>query len=112
MPSGPVLRPSLPCFCSSHCSLRGGRAKPHTIGIGAGKRVPYSIASDPANAGANEKTLHVRPLVVDDKVKEWTTGESTTLLTAASSCAARCASTMRCRVIKRSTGFGNAVHGS
>lgn len=53
----------------------GGRAKPHTMGIGAGKRVPYSIASDPANAGADEKTLHVRPLVVDDKVKEWTTGE-------------------------------------
>ncbi len=53
----------------------GGRAKPHTVGIGAGKRVPYSIASDPANAGADEKTLHVRPLIVDDKVKEWTTGE-------------------------------------
>ena len=53
----------------------GGRAKPHTVGIGAGKHVPYGIASDPANAGADEKTLHVRPLIVDDKVKEWTTGE-------------------------------------
>jgi hypothetical protein len=53
----------------------GSRAKPHTVGIGAGKRVPYSISSDPANAAPGEKTLHVRPLVVDDKVKEWTTGE-------------------------------------
>ena len=52
-----------------------GRAKPHTVGIGTGKRVAYSIASDPANAGPDEKTLRVRPLIVDDKVKEWTTGE-------------------------------------
>lgn len=53
----------------------GARAKPHTVGIGAGKRVPYSITSDPAGASLDEKTLHVRPLIVDDKVKEWTTGE-------------------------------------
>jgi hypothetical protein len=52
-----------------------GRAKPHTVGIGAGKSVPYSIISDPAGASPEEKTLHVRPLIVDDKVKEWTTGE-------------------------------------
>jgi hypothetical protein len=53
----------------------GARAKPHTVGIGAGKRVPYSLTSDPAGAAPEEKTLHVRPLIVDDKVKEWTTGE-------------------------------------
>ena len=52
-----------------------GRAKPHTVGIGAGKRVPYSIVSDPSGAAPDEKTLHVRPLIVDDKVKDWTTGE-------------------------------------
>jgi hypothetical protein len=54
----------------------GPRAKPHTIGIGTGKRVPYSITADPAGASPDEKTLHVRPLIVDDKVKEWTTGEA------------------------------------
>jgi hypothetical protein len=54
----------------------GARAKPHTVGIGAGKRVPYSLTSDPAGAAPEEKTLHVRPLIVDDKVKEWTTGEA------------------------------------
>jgi hypothetical protein len=57
-------------------SLHGGaRAKPHTVGIGAGKHVPYGLTSDPAGAAPEEKTLHVRPLIVDDKVKEWTTGE-------------------------------------
>jgi hypothetical protein len=54
----------------------GGRAKPHTVGIGTGKRVPYSITSDPSGAAPDEKTLHVRPLIVDDKVKDWTTGEA------------------------------------
>lgn len=53
----------------------GSRTKPHTVGIGVGKRVPYSIASDPANAAPDEKTLRVRPLIVDDKLKEWTTGD-------------------------------------
>lgn len=57
-------------------SLAGGRAKPHTVGLGVGKHVPYSIRSDPAGAAPEEKTLHVRPLIVDDKVKEWTTGEA------------------------------------
>ena len=55
--------------------VAGGRAKPHTVGLGVGKRVAYSITSDPAGAGPAEKTLHVRPLVVDDKIKDWTTGE-------------------------------------
>lgn len=59
----------LPLFAS-------GRAKPHTVGLGAGKRVPYSMVSDPSGASADEKTLHVRPLIVDDKVKDWTTGEA------------------------------------
>jgi hypothetical protein len=51
-------------------------AKPHTVFLGTGKNVPYSSAGDPAGAQAGEKQLRVRPLLVDDKVKEWTTGES------------------------------------
>jgi hypothetical protein len=50
-------------------------AKPHTVFLGAGKSVPYSAVGDPAGAQAGEKQLHVRPLLVDDKVKEWTTGD-------------------------------------
>jgi hypothetical protein len=51
-------------------------AKVHTVGLGSGKRVPYSAATDPSGALGTEKDLHVRPLIVDDKVKDWTTGES------------------------------------
>jgi hypothetical protein len=51
-------------------------AKPHTIALGAAKKVPYSVAGDPAGASADEKELRVRPLVIDAKIKEWTTGES------------------------------------
>ncbi len=51
-------------------------AKPHLVALGAVKKVPYSIAGDPAGAAADEKELRVRPLVVDGKIKEWTTGDA------------------------------------
>jgi hypothetical protein len=50
--------------------------KAHTVFVGSGKNVPYSATGDPAGALPGEKQLRVRPLLVDDKVKEWTTGES------------------------------------
>ena len=40
------------------------------------RREPYSIESDPAGARKDETELRVRPLTVDGKVKEWTTGEA------------------------------------
>ncbi len=52
------------------------RKKPHVVGLGAVKRVPYSKKGDPAGADADERALKIRPLVVDDQVKEWTTGEA------------------------------------
>jgi len=51
-------------------------AKPHAVALGAVRKVPYSIAGDPAGAGPDETELRIRPLVVDGKVKEWTTGDS------------------------------------
>jgi hypothetical protein len=51
-------------------------AKVHTVFLGTGKIVPYSAIGDPAGALPTEKQLRVRPLLVDDKVREWTTGES------------------------------------
>ncbi len=51
-------------------------SKPHVVGLGAVKRVPYSVQGDPAGAAADEKELRVRPLIVDGKLKEWTTCES------------------------------------
>ena len=57
----------VPCFAAT---------KVHVVFLGAGKMVSYSAKGDPAGALPAEKQLRVRPLLVDDKVKEWTTGES------------------------------------
>ncbi|HWZ12413.1 MAG TPA: hypothetical protein VNX22_04670 [Acidobacteriaceae bacterium] len=52
--------------------------KVHTVGLGTGKKVP-ALPSTTAEAAAAENdtlTLRVRPLLVDGRVKEWTTGDS------------------------------------
>lgn len=51
------------------------KIKYHAVGLGAVRVVPYSIAGDPSGAAPGETKLRVRPLVVDGKVKDWTTGE-------------------------------------
>lgn len=48
--------------------------KTHTVVLGAGKKVAYSRAGDPAGARPGEETLTIRALLVDGLVKEWTTG--------------------------------------
>ena len=50
--------------------------KTHTVVLGAAKRVAYSKVGDPAGAAPGETDLKIRPLVVDDAVKEWTTGDA------------------------------------
>ena len=50
--------------------------KPRIVVLGAVKQAPYSKIGDPAAAGPEEKTLRTRPLLVDGRVSEWTTGES------------------------------------
>ena len=55
--------------------------KIHTVGLGVAKKVP-ALPSTTAEAAAaaddsrDTLTLRVRPLMVDGRVKEWTTGES------------------------------------
>lgn len=56
--------------------IKAAEKKQHVVALGAGKRVPYSKAGDPAGAAAAEDSLKIRPLVVDGVVKEWTTGEA------------------------------------
>jgi len=51
------------------------KSKPHAVALGAVHREPYSAQGDPAGAQKDETALNVRPLVVDGKVKEWTTGD-------------------------------------
>lgn len=53
-----------------------GAAKSHVVALGAVRHEPYSTQGDPAGAKPGETDLKVRPLVVDGKVKEWTTGEA------------------------------------
>ena len=63
------------CLGLSPACLAAAKPKVHTVGLGAAKRVPYSAQGDPAGAVAGETELRVRPLIVDSKIKEWTTGE-------------------------------------
>ena len=58
------------------CSGLAAAAKPHIVSLGSPRKVPYSIEGDPAGARADEKELRIRPLFVDGKIKEWTTGEA------------------------------------
>jgi hypothetical protein len=50
--------------------------KVHIVGLGAARKVPYSRAGDPAGAAEGEDFLHIRALMVDGLLKEWTTGEA------------------------------------
>ena len=52
------------------------KPKVHTVSLGSAKRVPYSSITDPSGALPSEKELRVRPLVIDEKIKDWTTGDS------------------------------------
>lgn len=84
---GKPLRPSLIYMGQIHAVLWGlvlgastpgllfAAAKPHVVALGAVRKVPYSIAGDPAGSAPGENELRVRPLVIDAKIKEWTTGE-------------------------------------
>ncbi len=81
-PCHPVLRTALlaALLLLSSIHLFAVR-KPHTVGLGAVKRVPHSTIGDPADASARgaaatENDLKIRPIVVDGQLKEWTTGEA------------------------------------
>lgn len=66
----------LPCASLPAAS----KPKVHTVGLGAAKRVPYTPAFATADSKDEDSTtLKVRPLIVDDKLKEWTVGEVHTI---------------------------------
>lgn len=65
---GTVALPSL--------SRAEAKAKVHTVVFGAVRKVPYSPAGDPAGNNGEETGLKIRPLLVDGKAKEWTTGDA------------------------------------
>jgi len=49
--------------------------KPHSVVLGAQRKVAYSRAGDPAGALQGETELKIRALMVDGLLKEWTTGD-------------------------------------
>lgn len=53
-------------------------AKVHTVNLGAVRKVPYTPPQAASSAGkpADALTLKVRPLIVDGRQKEWTTGDA------------------------------------
>jgi hypothetical protein len=53
-------------------------AKVHTVALGAVRKVPYTLPGGPAPDGkpADPVMLKVRPLIVDGRQKEWTTGDA------------------------------------
>jgi hypothetical protein len=50
--------------------------KPHIVALGSPRTVPYSRSGDPAGAAPGETSLKTRPLLVDGRVSEWTTGDA------------------------------------
>jgi len=57
-------------------SLLAAAPKVHTVTLGPFRRVPYTQPDATPDTKADEtSTLKVRPLFVDDRQKEWTTGE-------------------------------------
>ena len=62
-------------LCSTN--LTAATPKVHTVNLGPTRRVPYTPPDATPDTRSDESsTLRVRPLLVDDRQKEWTTGES------------------------------------
>ncbi len=72
--------------CAALCALASSADSPaiaaatkpkvHTVTFGAIRKVPYSVSGDPSSNNGEETELRIRPLLVDGKPKEWTTGEA------------------------------------
>ncbi len=71
-----MLRSIITLAIALSATLSHAAAKSHAVNLGGIRKVPYSINGDPAGARKDEADLRVRPLVVDGKVKEWTTGDA------------------------------------
>jgi hypothetical protein len=64
---------ALSCFESAFAA----GPKVHTVTLGAIRKVPYMPSDATPDTKADESsTLKIRPLFVDDRQKEWTTGDS------------------------------------
>jgi hypothetical protein len=65
----------LSIFLAANALAFGVVPRSHSVSLGGVRIVPYSIQGDPAGARSDETKLRVRPLIIDGRVKEWTTGD-------------------------------------
>ncbi len=63
-------------FSLATLSLAVAERKTRAVTLGVVHVVPYSKEGDPAGSNGDEKTLKTRPLMVDGRVTEWTTGDA------------------------------------
>jgi hypothetical protein len=72
----PLLMGLLVLSLASTTPLQAAAAKVHTVNLGSSRRVPYTQPDATPDTKSDEtSTLKIRPLFVDDRQKEWTTGE-------------------------------------
>jgi hypothetical protein len=64
-------------FCALLFPATVFAAKMHVVSLGAVRKVPYTPPeATPENRSEEATTLRIRPLLVDEKVREWTVGDS------------------------------------
>jgi hypothetical protein len=70
------LRPAaMPLMLALLCPAGAAAVKVHTVALGAVRKVPYTPPeATPETKSDDETSLHIRPLIVDDKQREWTVG--------------------------------------
>lgn len=69
----PAILPVLTVLLSP--AIATAAPKVHTVALGAIRKVPYTPPEATAETKSDDSTsLHVRPLIVDDKQREWTVG--------------------------------------
>ena len=72
----PATAPLLALLLLAFLPARAGAAKMHFVTLGAVRKVPYTPPeATPDNKSEEATTLRIRPLVVDDKAREWTVGD-------------------------------------
>jgi len=75
--SAPVLLLMFVCLFAASTPLPGAVPKVHTVTLGPVRRISYTPPdATPQDKSDESSLLKIRPLFVDDRQKEWTTGET------------------------------------
>jgi hypothetical protein len=67
----------VPMWCRDGRASTTSTGKTHIVALGSARKVPYTPPdANAANRSEESSTLKVRPLMVDGRQREWTTGET------------------------------------